>query len=102
MELADYNMFIHIKGKNNVLADAISRLKTFNIYKEPLGSQKAQVVKNTQEVVTEVCATCMHTVNTSTLCTKQMWDKTCKTLMSQYAMIIKTVLSQSLCLQVVS
>ena len=29
MELADYNItFVHIKGKNNVLADAISRLKT--------------------------------------------------------------------------
>ena len=29
MELADYNiMFVYIKGKNNVLADAISRLKT--------------------------------------------------------------------------
>ena len=32
MELADNNiMFIHIKGKNNVLEDAISRLKTLNI-----------------------------------------------------------------------
>ena len=32
MELADYNItFIHIKGKNNVLGDAISRLKTLHI-----------------------------------------------------------------------
>ena len=28
MELADYNItFVHIKGKHNLLADAISRLK---------------------------------------------------------------------------
>ena len=28
MELADYNItFVHVKGKNNVLMDAISRLK---------------------------------------------------------------------------
>ena len=35
MEVADYNItFVHIKGKNNVLADAISRLKAFIIYEE--------------------------------------------------------------------
>ena len=43
MELPDYNiMFVYIKGKKNVLADAISRLKTLNIYKEPLKSLKHQ------------------------------------------------------------
>ena len=50
-------MFVHIKGKNNVLADAISRLKTLNIYKEPLENPKAYVVNNTQEIVMEICAT---------------------------------------------
>ena len=36
MELADCNiMFVYIRGKNNVLTDAISRLKTLNTYKEP-------------------------------------------------------------------
>ena len=28
-------MFIHIKGSNNILADAISRLKTLDFYKDP-------------------------------------------------------------------
>ena len=37
MELEDYNISsVHIKGKNNVLADAIFRLKTLDIYKEPM------------------------------------------------------------------
>ena len=54
MELADYNItFVHIKGKNNVLADAISRLKTLNIY--ILENPKAQVVNNTQQVVANMC-----------------------------------------------
>ena len=58
VELADYNItFVHIKGKNNVLADAISRLKTLNIYQEPLENPKAQVGNYAQEGVTEICAT---------------------------------------------
>ena len=45
MELAGYDItFIHIKGKNNVPVDAISRLKTLNISKEPFENSKAQVV----------------------------------------------------------
>ena len=37
MELPDYNVtFVHIKANNNVLVDTISRLKTLNIYEEPL------------------------------------------------------------------
>ena len=51
MELAEYNItFVHIKGKNNVLADNISRL---NIYKEPLENPKTQVVNNTQKTLWE-------------------------------------------------
>ena len=34
MELADYNItFVHIKAKNNVLPDTISKLKTLNIFR---------------------------------------------------------------------
>ena len=41
MELEDYNIkFVHMKGKHKILADAILRLKMFNIYKEPLEAQK--------------------------------------------------------------
>ena len=69
MVLADYNiMFVHIKGKKNVLADAIFKLKTLNIYEEPLENPKAQVVNNIQLVVAEICATNMHTISTRMLC----------------------------------
>ena len=34
--------------------------------------------------------------------TEQMWDKMCRKLVSQKNMVIKAVLSQLLCLQVVS
>ena len=64
MELADYNItFVHIKGKNNVVTDAISWLKMSNIYEEPLENQKAQIVNNTQQIVAEICATSMHKVS---------------------------------------
>ena len=78
MELADYNItFLYIKSKNNFLADAISKLKMVNIYEEPLENPKAQVVINAQEVVTEMCATNMHTVNTRTICSEQKWGMKC-------------------------
>ena len=36
MLLQEYDItFIHIKGKDNILADAISRLHTINIYEDP-------------------------------------------------------------------
>ena len=42
MELAVHSItFVHFKGDDNVSADAISRLKTLNIYKEPLENTKA-------------------------------------------------------------
>ena len=49
MELAIYNItFVHLKGKHNILADAISRLKMLNIYEEPFKKPKAQIVTNNQ------------------------------------------------------
>ena len=49
MELADYNItFVHIKGKDNVLVDANSRLKALNIYKEPLQNPVTPAISNTQ------------------------------------------------------
>ena len=84
MELADYNiMFVHIKGKNNVLADTISRLKTLNIYKEPFENTKTPVVSNTQENIMEICETDKHTVSTTMFCTEQKWDIMCRKLASQ-------------------
>ena len=47
MELSDYNLtFIYIKGSKNILSDAISRLKTLDIYKEPLDNP------NTSDTIT--------------------------------------------------
>ena len=61
MELADYNIiFVDIKGKNNVLEDAIYRLKMSNIYEVPLENPKVQVV-NTTQLVTEIHATTIQT-----------------------------------------
>ena len=38
MESTDYNIaFVYIKGRNNVLEDAISRMKISNIYKRNIG-----------------------------------------------------------------
>ena len=72
IKLADCNIiFVHIKCKNNVLVDAISRLKTLNIYKEPLESPNAEEVNNTQQVVMEICTTSMHTISIGRLCNEQ-------------------------------
>ena len=66
-----------------MLADAISRLKTLNIYKELLENPKTPVVSNTQGYVTEISVNDMHTVSITMLHTEQKQDITCKTLASQ-------------------
>ena len=72
MELEDYNIaFVHIKGKYSVLADTISRLKTLDIYKEPLGNPKTPAVHNTQGHVMEIFATSIHTINITMLHSEQ-------------------------------
>ena len=77
MELTNYNIkFVHIKGKNNVLADAISRLKTLNIYKEPLENPKTPVFSNTNGHVMEMCATHMHITSITMLSNEKKWDLT--------------------------
>ena len=78
MELMDYHMsFLHIKGKHNILADAISRLKTLNIF-EPLENPKALILSKWQSVVMEIHVTSMHTVDTNMLCNEQEQDKWAK------------------------
>ena len=78
MELADFNiMFVHIKGKNNDLVDAISRLKALNIYKDPLLNPKTSLASITHETGMDICATDMHTRCTSMLCTEQKWKILC-------------------------
>ena len=55
MELLDYNLkFIYFKGSNNILVNAISRLKTLDIYRDQLQDPKPS---NTMKYVTEVVTT---------------------------------------------
>ena len=75
-------MFVHIKSENNVLTDAIFRLKTLDIYKEPLENTKTPVVISMQENFMDTCVTDMHTISTTMLCTNQKWDITCGKLAS--------------------
>ena len=55
-----------------VLADAISRLKTLNIYKEPLENPKMPIGSNTQGNIMEIYATVMHIVST-TIALSKSW-----------------------------
>ena len=48
MLLQEYAItFVHIKGKDNILADAISRLCTLDIYKKAMETQHSTAVKTT-------------------------------------------------------
>ena len=52
MLLQEYDItFIHIKGKDNILADTISRLHTINIYEDPAEDklQHSPIVQNTAQ-----------------------------------------------------
>ena len=84
MELTDYNTtFVHIKVKSNVLADAISRSKILNIYKELLENPRTQPASYTYEHIMEVCTTDIHNISTTMLHTDQRWGIMYKTLASQ-------------------
>ena len=79
MELAEYNItFVQIKGKNNILADAISRLKTLNIYKVPLDTTKTPAASNTQENIMEIHAPDLYTVSMTMLCTEKKQGIMCR------------------------
>ena len=55
MELVDYNIaLIQIKGSNNILADAISRLKTLEIYSDLIDNPKMLKAIDLQQDITEV------------------------------------------------
>ena len=77
-----HNISSTLKAKNNILADTISRLKTLNIYKEPLEKTKTPVVSNAQERMCywNTCNWDMHTLSTTMLCTEQKWDTMCRKL----------------------
>ena len=96
IELADYNItFVYIKGKDNVLTDAITRLKPLNINKEPSETTKVPVASNAQENVMETHATDMHTISITMLHTEQKWDIMCRKLALQLCHGKIETLSQS-------
>ena len=72
MELSDYNLkFIHIKGSNNTLTVAISRLKTLDMTSE------------TMTCIAEVGKTDILTLSTDKLKAKQKEDINCSNLPAQ-------------------
>ena len=71
--------FIQIKGKNNVLADAISRLKNIRYLQRTIEEpKKHQWLVTHKDMLWTMHTTKMHTIRTSMLCTQQKWDITCK------------------------
>ena len=81
MELPDYNLtFVYIKGSNNILADAISRLKTLDIYRGPLENPKTS---DTMNCMADVVTTDIQTLGTDILHPEQKKDINCRNLAAQ-------------------
>ena len=95
MMLQEYGItFVHIKGKDSILANTISRLRTIDIYEKAIETEHSHTVKTTttqQEGTIEL----IHHVNSSplpqslnmnstTLCTLQKQDKFCKNNVCKY------------------
>ena len=84
MELYDYNLtFVCIKGTDNILADAISRLKTLDINMELLENHKTAALNNAEECITEVVANKIQTLNTDRHHAEQNKDINCKNVATQ-------------------
>ena len=83
-----YITFVHIKGKDNILADAISRLHTIDIYEKTIETQHSHAVKTTTTQLDEMLKQIQHVnsspllqslnMNFPTLCTLQKQDRFCK------------------------
>ena len=88
MLLQEYDItFVHIRGKDNILTDVISRLHTINVYEEATEdyhSPKAQTmihadkkVKQLQHLDSSTSPQLLN-MNSTTLCNLQKHDKFCK------------------------
>ena len=67
MLLQEYDItFVHIKGKDNILADAISSLCTIDIYENTMETQHSHAVKTTTTQLDETVEQIQH-VNSSPL-----------------------------------
>ena len=89
MLLQEYDItFVHTKGKDNILADAISRLCTLDIYKKAIETQHSPAVKTTTTQQEDTIECIQHidsaplpqslNMNSATLHTLKKQDKLCK------------------------
>ena len=89
MLLQEYDItFVHIKGKDNILTDAISRLHTINIYEKTTETQNSHVPKPTTTQPDKTVEQIQHIISlpllqplnmsSTTLCTLQKQDKVYK------------------------
>ena len=89
MLLQEYDItFVHIKGKDNILANAISRLCTLDIYEKAIETKHSPVVKTTTTLQENTVEHIQHIdsaplprslkMNSATLHTLQKQDKFCK------------------------
>ena len=80
MLLQEYDItFVHIRGKDNILTDAISRLCTIDIYEEAIETQHLPIMQTTTTQVDEKVEQIQHVdssqslqllnMNSTTLCT---------------------------------
>ena len=89
MLLQEYDItFVHIRAEDNILADAISRLHTIDIYEKAIETQQSPMTQITttqlDETVDQIqdvnSSPLLQLLNMSstTLCTLQKQDKFCK------------------------
>ena len=89
MLLQEYDItFVHIKGKDNILANGISRLHTLDIYEKAIETQHSPAVKTTTTQQEDTIECIQHidsaplpqslNMDSTTLCTLQKQDKFCK------------------------
>ena len=89
MLLQEYDItFVHIKGKNNILANAISRLSTIDIYEKATETPHSYAVKTANPQLDDTVEQIQHVnssplpqtlnMNSTTLHTLQKQDKFCK------------------------
>ena len=89
MLLQEYDItFVHIKGKDNILADTISRLHTIDIYEKATETQHSHGVKTATPQLDDTVDQIQHVnsspllqslnMNSTTLHTLQKQDKFCK------------------------